>query len=77
ADRNRSHWSTSKTPSYTKSVSWQHHRMQMLPVFMRVRERQNRKKTTLGIYKEKALSMQRLEGGLFHLMTRFSTSIRA
>ncbi|WP_247163405.1 hypothetical protein, partial [Escherichia coli] len=28
ADRNRSHWSTSKTPSYTKSVSWQHHRNQ-------------------------------------------------
>ncbi|MCQ7266101.1 hypothetical protein NP011_16680, partial [Salmonella enterica] len=27
ADRNRSHWSTSKTPSYTKSVSWQHHPM--------------------------------------------------
>ncbi|MEQ5246913.1 hypothetical protein ABN244_11880, partial [Escherichia coli] len=26
ADRNRSHWSTSKTPSYTKSVSWHHHR---------------------------------------------------
>ncbi|MEK9359204.1 hypothetical protein V9769_21170, partial [Escherichia coli] len=25
ADRNRSHWSTSKTPLYTKSVSWQHH----------------------------------------------------
>ncbi|WP_250392867.1 helix-turn-helix domain-containing protein, partial [Escherichia coli] len=25
ADRNRSHWSTSKTPSHTKSVSWQHH----------------------------------------------------
>ncbi|POF72114.1 transposase, partial [Escherichia coli] len=24
--RNRSHWSTSKTPSYTISVSWQHHR---------------------------------------------------
>ncbi|MDU9732677.1 hypothetical protein, partial [Escherichia coli] len=22
---NISHWSTSKTPSYTKSVSWQHH----------------------------------------------------
>ncbi|HBM20182.1 MAG TPA: transposase, partial [Shigella sp.] len=21
----RSHWSTSKTPSYTKSLSWQHH----------------------------------------------------
>ncbi|EHS0248357.1 hypothetical protein KUT05_004667, partial [Escherichia coli] len=21
----KSHWSTSKTPSYTKSVSWQHH----------------------------------------------------
>ncbi|PWH63407.1 transposase, partial [Escherichia coli] len=30
ADRNRSHWSTSKTPSYTKSVSWQHHRQQVL-----------------------------------------------
>ncbi|WP_213079337.1 hypothetical protein, partial [Escherichia coli] len=28
ADRNRSHWSTSKTPSYTKSVSWQHHPIQ-------------------------------------------------
>ncbi|ONG30886.1 transposase, partial [Escherichia coli] len=28
-DRNRSHWSTSKTPSYTKSVSWQHH-----PIFI-------------------------------------------
>ena len=25
ADRNRSHWSTSKTPSYTKSTNWQHH----------------------------------------------------
>ncbi|MDZ6856376.1 DUF1318 domain-containing protein, partial [Escherichia coli] len=25
-DRNRSHWSTSKTPSYTKSVSWHHYR---------------------------------------------------
>ncbi|MDF8717734.1 HAD hydrolase family protein, partial [Escherichia coli] len=30
ADRNRSHWSTSKTPSYTKSVSWQHHRLRQL-----------------------------------------------
>ncbi|MEX9422481.1 MFS transporter, partial [Proteus mirabilis] len=29
-DRNRSHWSTSKTPSYTKSVSWQHHRPVLL-----------------------------------------------
>ncbi|MDN2373177.1 hypothetical protein FCY43_19200, partial [Escherichia coli] len=27
ADRNRSHWSTSKTPSYTKSVSWQHYQI--------------------------------------------------
>ncbi|MCK7304020.1 hypothetical protein, partial [Enterobacter roggenkampii] len=25
ADRNRSHWRTSKTPSYTKSVSWHHY----------------------------------------------------
>ncbi len=30
ADRNRSHWSTSKTPSYTKSVSWQHHQKQLI-----------------------------------------------
>ncbi|MDF1286594.1 hypothetical protein P1U22_20100, partial [Escherichia coli] len=30
ADRNRSHRSTSKTPSYTKSVSWQHHRLCVL-----------------------------------------------
>ncbi|EKI38749.1 hypothetical protein EC3006_2402, partial [Escherichia coli 3006] len=29
-DRNRSHWSTSKTPSYTKSVSWQHHHTVLL-----------------------------------------------
>ncbi|MEK8451536.1 ParB/RepB/Spo0J family partition protein, partial [Escherichia coli] len=28
-DRNRSHWSTSKTPSYTKSVSWQHHPLKL------------------------------------------------
>ncbi|WP_112891072.1 hypothetical protein, partial [Escherichia coli] len=32
ADRNRSHWSTSKTPSYTKSVSWQHHPRNQLPM---------------------------------------------
>ncbi|RCQ91478.1 transposase, partial [Escherichia coli] len=32
ADRNRSHWSTSKTPSYTKSVSWQHH--PLIPFFI-------------------------------------------
>ncbi|MXD20253.1 hypothetical protein FQZ33_09685, partial [Escherichia coli] len=30
-DRNRSHWSTSKTPSYTKSVSWHHHRFNHRP----------------------------------------------
>ncbi|RCP30680.1 transposase, partial [Escherichia coli] len=34
ADRNRSHWSTSKTPSYTKSVSWQHH-----PLAIRIKDR--------------------------------------
>ncbi|MCR3707668.1 MULTISPECIES: HNH endonuclease, partial [Citrobacter] len=32
ADRNRSHWSTSKTPSYTKSVSWQHHPHHIVPM---------------------------------------------
>ncbi|MDY0786571.1 hypothetical protein SNM59_25090, partial [Klebsiella pneumoniae] len=38
-DRNRSHWSTSKTPSYTKSVSWQHHPRQQpysVPVLIAV-----------------------------------------
>nr|MDZ8538734.1 hypothetical protein [Escherichia coli] len=34
ADRNRSHWSTSKTPSYTKSVSWQHHPIQEVVVLV-------------------------------------------
>ncbi|MCT8966495.1 hypothetical protein MHY12_05210, partial [Escherichia coli] len=34
ADRNRSHWSTSKTPSYTKSVSWQHHPLVDRAVFV-------------------------------------------
>ncbi|WP_213078140.1 hypothetical protein, partial [Escherichia coli] len=41
ADRNRSHWSTSKTPSYTKSVSWQHHRIShtfVLGVFQSVKK---------------------------------------
>ncbi|MEN8488769.1 EAL domain-containing protein, partial [Escherichia coli] len=36
ADRNRSHWSTSKTPSYTKSVSWQHHRVNADPESTRI-----------------------------------------
>ncbi|WP_242400742.1 DUF2776 family protein, partial [Escherichia coli] len=34
-DRNRSHWSTSKTPSYTKSVSWQHHQVWLLALVWR------------------------------------------
>ncbi|WP_215413970.1 hypothetical protein, partial [Escherichia coli] len=34
ADRNRSHWSTSKTPSYTKSVSWQHYRLNILNIII-------------------------------------------
>ncbi|MDM2825259.1 DUF2170 family protein, partial [Citrobacter sp. Cpo089] len=34
ADRNRSHWSTSKTPSYTKSVSWQHHQQNEFNIFL-------------------------------------------
>ncbi|MDZ9230482.1 hypothetical protein SNC15_02870, partial [Escherichia coli] len=37
-DRNRSHWSTSKTPSYTKSVSWQHHPATNKPVIKVVRQ---------------------------------------
>ncbi|MGC6547317.1 PRD domain-containing protein, partial [Escherichia coli] len=50
ADRNRSHWSTSKTPSYTKSVSWQHHR-EMLQLI----------KFQFSLnYQEESLSYQRL-----------------
>ncbi|MGS7860870.1 hypothetical protein, partial [Escherichia coli] len=30
-----SHWSTSKTPSYTKSVSWQHHQEMHLGVSLK------------------------------------------
>ncbi|HHI8417576.1 TPA: DUF3302 domain-containing protein, partial [Escherichia coli] len=30
----RSHWSTSKTPSYTKSVSWQHHPLHVIWPFL-------------------------------------------
>ncbi|MFL7286868.1 hypothetical protein IXX73_17195, partial [Escherichia coli] len=36
-DRNRSHWSTSKTPSYTKSVSWQHHQICIVSMLARLR----------------------------------------
>ncbi|RIW43478.1 transposase, partial [Escherichia coli] len=31
-----SHWSTSKTPSYTKSVSWQHHRIAIYNAYLLV-----------------------------------------
>ncbi|WP_338322383.1 IS3 family transposase, partial [Shigella sonnei] len=41
ADRNRSHWSTSKTPSYTKSVSWQHHR-EYIEIFYNRQRRHSR-----------------------------------
>ncbi|MDW2651219.1 hypothetical protein, partial [Citrobacter portucalensis] len=43
ADRNRSHWSTSKTPSYTKSVSWQHHPLMAMKYAVSVKtcQRQN------------------------------------
>ncbi|MDX6996199.1 hypothetical protein SJ062_12020, partial [Escherichia coli] len=41
ADRNRSHWSTSKTPSYTKSVSWQHHLI-FITLFTRCHRYRNR-----------------------------------
>jgi len=37
----------------------------MLTAFAQVTERQKGEKTTLGIYKEKALLMQRLEGSYF------------
>ncbi|MFL4261445.1 hypothetical protein P9366_20940, partial [Escherichia coli] len=36
-DRNRSHWSTSKTPSYTKSVSWQHHPYEIADYMIRTK----------------------------------------
>ncbi|OOH71326.1 hypothetical protein BMU01_09595, partial [Escherichia coli] len=38
-----SHWSTSKTPSYTKSVSWQHH--QQLAEYYLTRGSNNRRDT--------------------------------
>ncbi|OAF94850.1 hypothetical protein PPECC9_20360, partial [Escherichia coli PCN009] len=28
-----SHWSTSKTPSYTKSVSWHHYRQLIIHIY--------------------------------------------
>ncbi|WP_446912130.1 hypothetical protein, partial [Klebsiella pneumoniae] len=40
ADRNRSHWSTSKTPSYTKSTNWQHH-LEMMGYFLRIDSERN------------------------------------
>ncbi|PXI91744.1 transposase, partial [Klebsiella pneumoniae] len=45
ADRNRSHWSTSKTPSYTKSVSWQHHQESLVNTGF-----QAQKKTSVDVY---------------------------
>ncbi len=32
-DGNGSNWSPSKTPSYTKSVSWQHHPVSVLIIY--------------------------------------------
>ncbi|MGU6130671.1 hypothetical protein ACV16K_04985, partial [Escherichia coli] len=43
-DRNRSHWSTSKTPSYTKSVSWQHHHQAKLEQEAREKSEEERKR---------------------------------
>ncbi|WP_191968316.1 hypothetical protein [Leclercia adecarboxylata] len=34
SDGNGSHWSTSKSPSYTKSVSWQHYQSSLLNIQM-------------------------------------------
>ncbi|MGX2838113.1 hypothetical protein ACWJN0_22740, partial [Escherichia coli] len=52
ADRNRSHWSTSKTPSYTKSVSWQHHQRVLRFVFSFMRKHPQVKHTTVnGLHK--------------------------
>ncbi|WP_241219923.1 hypothetical protein, partial [Escherichia coli] len=45
ADRNRSHWSTSKTPSYTKSVSWQHHLSRLVRKTYRSNQRRARRMT--------------------------------
>ncbi|MCM6993599.1 hypothetical protein M8N35_10695, partial [Enterobacter roggenkampii] len=39
ADRNRSHWRTSKTPSYTKSVSWHHYLHELKSSFQDLLER--------------------------------------
>ncbi|WP_213864268.1 hypothetical protein, partial [Escherichia coli] len=48
ADRNRSHWSTSKTPSYTKSVSWQHHQRSSCNILVKlITEFTNNKKSNI------------------------------
>ncbi|WP_072739077.1 hypothetical protein, partial [Escherichia coli] len=48
-DRNRSHWSTSKTPSYTKSVSWQHHQKRQLIALNIVRKEMNKYQKSLNM----------------------------
>ncbi|WP_247142912.1 hypothetical protein, partial [Escherichia coli] len=55
ADRNRSHWSTSKTPSYTKSVSWQHHQDYIYRCFGRSNSESDQiKRTFVNIYTKSA-----------------------
>ncbi|MDW6647470.1 hypothetical protein RNO38_25265, partial [Escherichia coli] len=50
ADRNRSHWSTSKTPSYTKSVSWQHHLFSLPVMAFRILEMYFFLMLTIGVF---------------------------
>ncbi|MEK8443049.1 lytic transglycosylase domain-containing protein, partial [Escherichia coli] len=58
-DRNRSHWSTSKTPSYTKSVSWQHHPIALVE--------SNLKKDSIGKNRDKNNNIKSLDYGLMQI----------
>ncbi|MEK8667873.1 ribosylpyrimidine nucleosidase, partial [Escherichia coli] len=70
ADRNRSHWSTSKTPSYTKSVSWQHHHV---PVYAGMPQPIMRKQ----IVADNIHGETGLDGPVFEPLTRQAESIHA
>ncbi|MDZ8458632.1 hypothetical protein SNA85_18200, partial [Escherichia coli] len=62
ADRNRSHWSTSKTPSYTKSVSWQHHPdfLEKTGYVKRTDSREDRRAKKISLTSEGMFFIQRL-----------------
>ncbi|MEA0326470.1 hypothetical protein SM999_13045, partial [Escherichia coli] len=58
----RSHWSTSKTPSYTKSVSWQHHPdfLEKTGYVKRTDSREDRRAKKISLTSEGMFFIQRL-----------------